>query len=84
MDKENRSVRVFRTFLLQERVRITAPHFVGNDPPEMVLFHLNPILRPMRAWTDFSEELDGRFNVVNGAFEGKLWPMRRSPILSAL
>ena len=69
-DKENRSVRVFRPFLLQERVRITAPHFVGNDPPEMILFHLNPILRPMRVWTDFSEALDTGVGIASERVRG--------------
>lgn len=61
----------FTFYFLLASVLIIFTHIRGGDSHGIVLFHLNPILKPIILYTDFAEILDSGYKIVNGSIQGE-------------
>ncbi|WP_343209912.1 hypothetical protein [Anaerolentibacter hominis] len=59
----------FTFYFLIASVIIIITHIRGGDSHGIVLFHLNPILKPILS-TDFADTLNSGFKVANGSIQG--------------
>ena len=61
----------FTFYFLLASVLIILTHIRGGDSHGIVLFHLNPILKPIILYTDFADILDSGYKIVNGSIQGE-------------
>lgn len=61
----------FTFYFLIASVLIITTHIRGGDSHGIVLFHLNPILKPIILYTNFANTLDSGYKIVNGSIQGE-------------